>query len=42
MDLILAAIDYIESRELGENISYTQVTSQYSVNRSTLSRDTDA
>jgi hypothetical protein len=38
MDPILAAIDYIESRELGENISYTQVTSQYSVNRSTLSR----
>ena len=38
MDLILAAIEYIESRELGEDISYTQVASQYGVNRSTLSR----
>jgi transposase-like protein len=38
MDPISAAIEYIESREPGEDISYTQVASQYGVNRSTLSR----
>jgi hypothetical protein len=37
IDPILAAIEHIKSRELEDDISYTQVASQYSVNRSTMS-----
>jgi hypothetical protein len=38
MDLILAAIEYVELRKPGENILYTQVASQYSVSCSILSQ----
>ena len=38
MDPIQAAIDKIESREPGEDFSYTVVAAKYGINRSTLSR----
>jgi hypothetical protein len=38
MDPILSAIEFLESRELGEHFSYTKVAAQFGVNRSTLSR----
>ena len=38
MDLIQAAINEIESREQGEDFSYTEVATRYGINRSTLSR----
>ncbi|KAF1970743.1 hypothetical protein BU23DRAFT_581885 [Bimuria novae-zelandiae CBS 107.79] len=38
MDPIQAAIDEIESREQGEDFSYTEVATRYGINRSTLSR----
>ncbi|KAF1951392.1 hypothetical protein CC80DRAFT_387103, partial [Byssothecium circinans] len=38
MDPIQAAIDEIESREPGEDFSYTEIATRYGVNRSTLSR----
>jgi hypothetical protein len=38
MDLILSAIEFLKSRELGEHFSYIKVAAQFGVNRSTLSR----
>ena len=38
MDPILAAIAAFESRELGEQTSYTKIAAKYNVDRSTLSR----
>ena len=38
MEPIDAAIDFLKSLDLGEDINYTQIAEKYSVNRSTLSR----
>jgi hypothetical protein len=38
MDPIQEAIEYIESRESGDNVSYRKVAEKFGVNRSTLSR----
>ena len=38
MDPIQEAIEYLESREAGDNFSYRQVAKIFGVNRTTLSR----
>jgi hypothetical protein len=38
MDLIQAAIEELESHELGDRLSYTKLAAKYNVDRSTLSQ----